>query len=151
MRPNLSEPRTPDPRDGHYGLSPFRPSLEETFLAVAAVLAERSTCPDGARHGCVITVDNRIVATGYGSPASGIPPCGECHLRKKFYETGIKDFSVCPACHAEVNAVACAAFNGVSIRGGVAWVTREPCDGCRRLLRNAGISTLIWPDGKSLA
>lgn len=123
----------------------FRPSLAETFLAVATALAERSTCPDGARHGCVITVDDRIVATGYGSPASGVAPCDVCHLRKKFVETGVKDFSVCPAVHAEANAVACAAFNGVSVRGGTAWVTRGPCDGCRRLLRNAGINMIAWP------
>ncbi len=138
--------RTPNIDNTHS----LRPSLRDTFLDVAAVLAERSTCPEGARHGCVITVDNRIVATGYGSPASGVPPCEECWLRKKFRETGIKDFSVCPACHAEENAIACAAFNGVSVRGGAIWITREPCDRCHRLLRNAGINMMIWPEGQRL-
>jgi dCMP deaminase len=131
--------RTPN-RDGS---ARPRPSLEETYLAVAALLAERSSCPDGARHGCVITVDDRIVATGYGSPAQSVAPCERCWLREEFIRTGIKDWSVCPAVHAEINAVATAARNGVSIHGGTAYVTREPCEACRRVLLNAGVATVI--------
>lgn len=131
--------RTPNPD----GSTRLRPSLKATYLAMAALLAERSSCPDGARHGCVITVDDRIVATGYGSPAQGVTPCERCWLREKFLETGIKDWSVCPAVHAEVNAVATAARNGVSIRGGTVYVTREPCKPCRHVLVNAGVAAIV--------
>ncbi len=124
-----------------------RPSLDQTFLAIAAVLAERSTCPDGARHGAVITIDNRIVATGYGSPAAGVDPCERCWLREHRARTGVKDFSVCPSVHAEANAVATAARNGISVLGGHVWVTRMPCDGCWRLLINAGLAHAFWPGG----
>lgn len=122
-----------------------RPTLDDTFFEIARVLAERSTCPEGARHGCVITVDNRIIATGYGSPAIGVTPCKKCWLREKYQATGIKDWSVCPAVHAEANAVACAARNGISTRGGIAWITREPCERCYALLRSAGIVNFRWP------
>jgi dCMP deaminase len=122
-----------------------RPELDDTFFEIARALAERSTCPDGARHGCVITVDNRVIATGYGSPGVGVPPCERCWLREKYAETGVKDWSVCPSIHAEANAVACAARNGVSTRGAVAWVTRAPCERCRVLLLSAGIERVHWP------
>src|SRR5262245_49260748 len=124
-----------------------RPTIGETFLAVAQILAERSTCPEGARHGAVITVHDRVVATGYGSPAAGAPPCRECWLRKRFAETGVKDWSVCPSVHAEANAVASAARIGAPIMGGVIWVTREPCAACARLLLNAGVVMARWPGG----
>lgn len=123
----------------------LRPTLDDTFFAIAQILAERSTCPEGARHGCVITVDNRIIATGYGSPAIGVAPCEKCWLREKYEATGIKDWSVCPSIHAEANAVACAARNGISTQGGVAWITREPCERCATLLRSAGITYFRWP------
>lgn len=125
-----------------------RPTRRAVFLTVAETLAALSTCPEGARHGAVITVDDRIVATGYGSPAAGVSPCGECWLRKKFAETGVKDWSVCPAVHAEANAVACAARNGVSVLGGTAWVTRDPCEACARLLKNAGLAFWESPGGR---
>jgi dCMP deaminase len=123
-----------------------RPTLDDTFFAVAGIFAERSTCPDGARHGCVITIDDRVVATGYGSPAIGFPPCKKCWLREEFARTGVKNWSVCPAIHAEVNAVACAARNGVSILYATAWVTREPCERCYAVFHSAGIAEVCWPE-----
>jgi len=127
-----------------------RPSLADTFLAVARVFAERSTCPGGARHGCVITVDDRVIATGYGSPPIGAPACPTCYLRDEFARTGKKDWSVCPSIHAEANAVACAARNGVSTKGATAWVTREPCERCYALLRAAGIIKVYWSQGANM-
>lgn len=124
-----------------------RPSLADTFFTVARAFAERSTCPDGARHGCVITVDDRVIATGYGSPPIGMPACPTCYLRDEFARTGRKDWSVCPAVHAEANAVACAARNGVSTKGASAWVTREPCEQCYAILKAAGIAKVFWSQG----
>jgi len=102
------------------------------------------SCPEGARHGAVVTVDDRIVATGYGSPAAGRPPCEACWLRLKFRETGVKDWTVCPSVHAEANAIATAARNGISVRAGIIYVTRQPCEGCERLIVNAGIGEIVF-------
>ncbi len=123
-----------------------RPPKLNTFLEMAEKLAEQSTCPVGARHGCIIlTKDFNIVAVGYGSPARGVDACPECWLRKKFDETGIKDWTVCPSVHAEANAVANAAKLGHSLIDTRALVTREPCWPCERLLRNAGVAMVIFP------
>jgi dCMP deaminase len=121
----------------------FRPSIDAAFLDIAEILAGRSTCPSGARHGAVIAVDRRIVATGYGSPAIGVAPCERCWLREKFAETGVKDWSVCPSCHAELNAIIFAARAGVSVLGGTLYVTKDPCEPCRRALVNAGITRIV--------
>jgi len=120
-----------------------RPSFDQTFLVMAEILAEQSTCPDGARHGAIITIDRRVVATGYGSPSSGAEPCERCWLREKFEATGIKDWSVCPSVHAELNALLFAARFGISVLGGTVYVTKAPCDPCRRALSNAGIARVV--------
>jgi dCMP deaminase len=119
-----------------------QPTAEQVFFAIAAVLAEQSSCPDGARHGCVITVDDQVISVGWGTPPT---PCTECWLRKKFAETGIKDFSVCPSRHAEEQAVAWLPQGQSSAWGATAWVTREPCEKCRRLLTSVGIADIRWP------
>lgn len=123
----------------------IRPTPEATFWAIAKIVAERSTCPSGARHGAVlVSAEGRILSVGYGSPASGHPPCDTCWLRKKFLETGVKDWSVCPSIHAEINALANAARVGVSTVGAVLYVTKKPCDRCWDTLHNAGISEFRW-------
>lgn len=124
-----------------------RPELSEVFLEMATSMARRSTCPEGARHGAIAERSGRVLATGYGSPPAGMHPCPVCWLRKKFDETGVKDFSVCPAVHAESNCVASAARHGVALEGATVHVTRDPCQGCDGLLRNAGVKTIVWPGG----
>ena len=108
-------------------------------MAIAGVLAERSSCPEGARHGAVVVLDDRVIASGYGSPSVGEIPCAKCWLRVHFAETGIKDWSLCPAVHAEANAIINAARHGVPVKGGTLYVTKTPCGHCRRILKNAGI------------
>lgn len=121
-----------------------RPSFGTTLFEIAKTMAERSTCPSGARHGAILVDQERnIISTGYGSPARGVDPCTECWLRKKYKETGVKDFSVCPAVHAEANAIMNAARNGVSTKGAIMYTTKGLCDGCRRLCVNAGIQSYM--------
>lgn len=128
--------------------SDHRPSADFVWRNVAAQIAERSTCPDGARHGCVLVKDGYMIAAGYGSPARGVDPCAECWLRKKKRETGEKDWSVCPSVHAEVNVIATAARLGVSVEGAVAYITKNrPCDPCYRVLVNAGVAEFVGIDG----
>ncbi len=114
---------------------------------MAQVLASRSTCPDGARHACILVREGHVLAMGYGSPAAGVPPCQECWLRKEKERTGKKDWNVCPSVHAEPNAIAMAAKFGVSVEGAQAYLTTEPCDQCLRLLMNAGVVEYLFKDG----
>lgn len=100
-------------------------------MAVARLAATRSTCPR-AQVGCVLVVDNQIVATGYNGSAPGKPHCTDAGC--------LMDGNHCQRCvHAEMNAVAQAAKHGISVEGAVAFVTHTPCMSCCKVLAAAGI------------
>lgn len=137
-----------DPRKGIEAVALRTDGTEEPddFFAAARGFAEQSTCPSGARHGVVITsIDGDVMAVGWGTP---LRACDECWLRKKFAETGIKDFSVCPSIHAEDNAVDFLQRHELlsTVVRGTAWITREPCERCRELLISVGITDIRWPE-----
>jgi dCMP deaminase len=46
--------------------------------------------------------------------------------------------------HAESNAIAQAAKNGVRIDGSAIYVTASPCWSCFRLIANSGISKIVF-------
>lgn len=66
-------------------------------------------------------------------------PCGESVAPGSSYDTGPGS---CIAIHAEANALLRA---GPRARGMVMVVTEEPCDGCLKLCRGAGLEGVIWP------
>jgi len=118
----------------------YRPTLPRVFFMVIRNLAERSTCPDGARHGALLARDQRILATGYGSPAIGEPPCEHCFLREEHKKTGKKNWELCQSVHAEANVLLMSARYGIPIIGSELYCTRKPCNACIRLLVNAGVA-----------
>jgi dCMP deaminase len=48
------------------------------------------------------------------------------------------------AAHAEQNAIAQAAANGVSCKGATLFVTCQPCSGCAKMIINAGIERVVY-------
>ena len=62
----------------------------------------------------------------------------------------------CICCHSEENAIALAAYNGVSTKDAVIYVTYTPCVVCAKMIINAGIKKVVtkmdYPDdaGKGL-
>ena len=121
-----------------------RISFEEMFLDVAKVIAQRSTCPR-AQVGAVITVDNRIVATGYNGTWAGYPHCTEigCLIIPEEGDHCQR------AIHAETNAIAQAARLGTAIDGATLYYwdskNREvgSCFKCLQLMRAAGIRIIV--------
>jgi dCMP deaminase len=121
-----------------------RITLGECWLAIARTVAKRSPCPDGRRHGAVlVSKDGRMLAAGYNGPAAGEEHCRACSLEA---DGRGKDWRTCPAVHAEANAVANAARAGVAVMGAAVHCTKQPCAGCRALLRNAGVTEAVFPD-----
>jgi deoxycytidylate deaminase len=49
------------------------------------------------------------------------------------------------AVHAEMNAVADCARRGVSCDDATAYITKAPCENCRKLLVSAGIARIVSP------
>ena len=50
-------------------------------------------------------------------------------------------------CHAEENAIMHAARIGISLKDCSAYVTWPPCTRCARSLIQAGVKTVLYPDG----
>ena len=123
-----------------------RPSWDEYFMQLANLASTRSTCL--SRHvGAVVVKDKSIISTGYNGPASGVKHCadlGGCIRRqKKDYKSGAY-LELCPASHAEQNAIALAAKNGTSTDGATIYVTAFPCKDCMNSIINSGIKKIIF-------
>lgn len=114
----------------------MRKSWDEYFLDIATAVATRSTC-DRRYVGCVLVRDKTILSTGYNGSIRGLPHCDEVgHLM----ENGHCIRTV----HAEANAVAQAARNGVMVAGATCYVTANPCWNCFKLLANAGTIRICY-------
>lgn len=116
----------------------MRPSWKTYFLTIAREVAKRATCPR-ASVGCVLALDKRVLSTGYNGSPPGMEHCDEVGC---LMEGGHCTRTV----HAEANAIAQAARNGVSVNGSIAYVTHTPCRNCQQLMMSAGV--LEWIQAK---
>lgn len=126
----------------------MRPGWKEYYLGIARAVSARSPCPMGKKHGAVIVVHDRVVATGYNGPPASWDHCLitedlDCPLDVAKAE-GKKNWEACIAVHAEVNAIVTAAIAGTSVAGGTLYVTKKPCDPCLRILANCKFKTIIY-------
>jgi dCMP deaminase len=120
-----------------------RPDIDEYFLKIASVVAERSTC---RRHhvGAVAVKDKHILSTGYNGAAAGLKDCLELGCLRD--ELGIGSgtrHEVCRGIHAEQNVIIQASLHGVSLEGATIYVTHSPCILCAKMLVNAKIKRFV--------
>ncbi len=120
-----------------------RPGIDEYFLKIASVVAERSTC---VRHhvGAVAVRDKHILTTGYNGAAAGLKDCLElgCLRDELGIESGTRH-EICRAIHAEQNVIIQAALHGVSLAGATIYCTHSPCVLCAKMLVNARIARFV--------
>lgn len=117
-----------------------RPTWDETWLAVADVVALRSRCDRRRCAAVIVDAENRVVSTGYNGPPRGYAVEGDCgHWCPRACgvsppQPGYED---CFALHAEQNALL---FSERSAReGGTIYVTSTICFTCARLVANSGL------------
>jgi dCMP deaminase len=113
-----------------------RPDWDDYFLGLARQVATRATC-DRLHVGCVLVRDRVVVATGYNGAARGLDHCDDAGH-------DVEDGHCVRAVHAEANAVAQAAREGVRVLGATAYATHLPCWPCFRLLLNAGVTRVVF-------
>lgn len=130
-------------------------------MSIASVVAERSTC-DRLHVGAVIVRDGRVMSSGYNGNVSGSSHCS--HEVTEVGTWGQPDFKVIDhrgspctsAVHAEANAILFSARHGVATEGADLFTTHQPCEGCAKLIINAGIKSVVFkehyrlPDGLKL-
>ena len=120
-----------------------RPTVDEYFLKIASVVAERSTC---RRHhvGAVAVRDKHILSTGYNGAAAGSKDCLELGcLRNELNIPSGERHEICRGIHAEQNAIIQASLHGVSLEGSTIYCTHTPCILCAKMLVNARIKRFV--------
>ncbi|MBP7070495.1 MAG: cytidine/deoxycytidylate deaminase family protein [Methanothrix sp.] len=134
-------------------MSPLpRPTLDQYFMEIAAVVAKRSTCLRN-QVGAVLVRDKRILSTGYNGAPAGLDHCDVVGCAREAVESGTRH-ELCRAVHAEQNAIIQAALHGIGIQGATLYCTHQPCILCAKMMINARISRVvyaeIYPDGTAL-
>ena len=118
---------------------------DEYFMRIAQLVAERSTC-NRAKVGAVIVRDRNILATGYNGSPKGMPHCLDvgCDIHQVTTPEGEVEQHCLRTIHAEINAIAQAAKNGVSIDGASIYITASPCINCLKVLINVGMTKIYY-------
>lgn len=116
------------------------------FLNLARSVGLASKCASRS-IGAVIVRDRYVLSTGYNGAPRGVDLCqdvaGECprHLANILSGEGLH---LCPAAHAESNAIAVAAANGVSTaEASIFCYCKLPCVWCAGMIINAGIVEVV--------
>ncbi|MDR1397507.1 MAG: dCMP deaminase family protein [Desulfarculales bacterium] len=131
-----------------------RPSKDEYYLNMARQVSQRGTCLR-RRYGAVIVKDDQIISTGYAGAPRGVLNCDElgvCERVKQNVPSGQR-YELCRSVHAEMNAVIHASrqqtigatlyLHGDDLSSGRMIADPEPCQLCRRVIINAGISSVV--------
>jgi dCMP deaminase len=116
----------------------MRPSWDEYFLEMCKLVSTRSH-DIHTQHGCVLTLDNRIIGKGYNGWPEGVDWGAEYLERPAKYEPGI-------VLHSEINALA---NRTIASKGFTAYITGQPCINCLVNLGQAGVSRIVYPKGYS--
>lgn len=124
------------------------------YLDIAETVLERSTCLR-RKFGAIIVKNDSIVSTGYVGAPRGRANCvdlGHCTREKLNVPKGQR-YELCRSVHAEANAIIAASreemlgatlyLAGHDAKTGELDGSVEPCSMCKRMIINAGISTVI--------
>jgi dCMP deaminase len=124
------------------------------YLDIAETVAERGTCLR-RNYGAIIVKNDEIISTGFNGAPRGRANCcdlGTCVREKLQVPTGQR-YELCRSVHAEANCIISAPRS--QMLGATIYLTcknpvtgellndAEPCSMCKRLIINAGLSTVI--------
>jgi len=121
-----------------------RPEWDDYFMGIARVVASRSNCVK-RKVAAVVTIDRRIISTGYNGTPRGTRNCNEggCPRCNNLVPGGTR-LDECLCSHAEENAITQAAYHGVSLKGGTIYSTFSPCLQCTKMIINAGLHEVVY-------
>mgnify|MGYP000061758210 CR=1 FL=1 len=132
----------------------MRIGKDRYYLNIAKEVSKRSPCLR-RKVGAIIVKNDVILSTGYNGPPRGSVNCDEVGCIKEMLKAPHGSaYELCPAVHAEENAIINAARQGVSILGGTLYLAGEylvetdlepatVCERCKRAIINAGIVRVV--------
>lgn len=120
----------------------FTESWDFIYMRLAIAVSRRATCPR-AHVGAVLVRAGRPLAIGYNGAPPGMPHCDEegCNGNGPIpgHQQGCTN-----SVHAELNAVAWAARNGIATQGCTIYTTHQPCIACGQAIVSAGIREVVY-------
>lgn len=121
-----------------------RVGWDEYFLGLIDVVARRATC-DRGKTAVIIVKNKRILTTGYVGSPIGLPHCDDVGhmMRSLIAEDGTQSRHCIRTIHGELNAIAQAARNGISIDGATLYCKMTPCFTCAKAIINSGIKRVV--------
>lgn len=129
----------------------MRASRDDTLMLVAQAYENRSTC--SRNHvGAVISIDGRIIVTGYNGAPAGMAHCEHKNEATVYLQPNNDNMPLplrpergCKiAVHAEANAIAFAAKHGLCVNQATLHTTLSPCYSCAQLIINAGLIRVVF-------
>ena len=133
----------------------MRPSWDQTWLQLAALMSHRSWCASGA-GAVAVDLEQRVIQSGYAGPPSNFRLQREAsrdELEKigciAYCPSAFKDpadrdpgYTDCPSVHAEINCIAKA--DSTRMPGGSFYVSSVPCYACSKAICNTGVARVLW-------
>lgn len=135
-----------------HGEHTVRPDWDLWALGLCEAVAKRADCRRSKVGSVLLDPSHRVVSVGYNGSPPGGPSClaGECPRGRLSYteRPSTSDYSDCHSLHSEVN---CLIYAGRCPGPGyVLYVTRKPCDSCRKVAQAANVERIVWPYDQEL-
>ena len=152
----------------HVKVRRYKMNWDQYFHNICEAVASKSPCLS-RKIGAILVRENSIISTGYNGPPRGVPHCGQdrimkdkslpalkevpvtmydttCPRKLLGYESGTH-LELCPAQHAEINAISNAARIGAHTIGTTLYMNCIiPCKNCFGAIINAGIESIVIDD-----
>lgn len=124
-----------------YSNTSDRPEWDQYFIDMLPLISARSVCLS-RKIGAILTLDNRIIGTGYNGPLPGYPHCSDtgCLRVEKNIPSGER-LDICRAVHAERNAID---FAVVNTTGATLYCSCSPCKFCAERIVTAKIARVVY-------
>jgi len=126
--------------DADNGINDKQYRYDVVMMECAEAQAKLSLCTD-KQVGCVVTQDNRIVATGFNGTPQGYN--NDCEV---FDEKCNRMITGPYTIHAEQNAIIMAARFGIPLDGTTMYVKYFPCPTCAKMIAQAGIDRVVFKE-----
>lgn len=124
----------------------------QVFKETIAAFKKRSSC-ERIKVSAIIIKNGRIISTGWNGTPSGQVHCND-YFAKKYrgkdpytvmgFSDEHKEYSQRYEIHAEQNAIAYAARNGIKTEGTTLYISISPCLDCAKLICSAGIEKVFY-------
>jgi len=116
---------------------------DETFMNLALLVSQRTSCKHHLVGVVYVDKNKRIVSLGYNGPVSGDYNCIEVGCAKIDGDPVTKKVQKCRGMHAEINGII-NSENTARLQGATLYTSVLCCWDCFKAISNAGIKEVVY-------